>query len=81
MRQRERKQLRAKVNDYKMYSLVLLAIGALFYLGVILPGALEAGKKPLILIAIAAFLAASIYFLRRSASCRRMLEDEDEMSL
>ncbi|WP_027407889.1 YrhC family protein [Anoxybacteroides tepidamans] len=81
MNERERKQLRAKASDYKAYSLVLFAVSVLFYLGTIIPHALEAAKKPFVLIAIVVFLAASIYFSRCSAACLRKLDDEDEVSL
>jgi hypothetical protein len=76
--EQEREELRAKASDYRAYSLVLFAVSALFYLGTIIPHALEAAKKPFVLAAIGAFLAASIYFSRRAAACLRMLADEDE---
>ncbi|KPD01710.1 hypothetical protein LR69_00325 [Geobacillus sp. BCO2] len=45
MNEQQRNELRAKAGDFKMYSLVLFSLGAFFYFGTMIPGALEAAKK------------------------------------
>jgi hypothetical protein len=74
----KRNDWRAKAGDFKTYSLVLFALGAFFYLGTIIPGALEAAKKPFALLAVGGCFAAALYCLRRSAAYARRLEEEED---
>jgi hypothetical protein len=78
MSEKEKKDLRDKANDYKTYSVVLLALSALLYLGTIIPGALAAEQKPFVLISVGLFLGVSLYFLNRSFTYVRVLKDEDD---
>ncbi|MGX1982569.1 YrhC-like protein [Thermolongibacillus altinsuensis] len=78
MSEKEKKDLRDKANDYQTYSVVLLALSALLYLGTIIPGALAAEQKPFVLIIVGLFLGVSLYFLNRSFTYVRVLKDEDD---
>jgi membrane protein YqaA with SNARE-associated domain len=78
MSEKEKNDLRRKANDYKAYGVVLLAISALLYLGTIIPNALAAVQKPLVLLIVGLFLGASFYFSNRSFTYVRMLNDEDD---
>ncbi|GMB07542.1 YrhC family protein [Thermolongibacillus altinsuensis] len=78
MNEKEKKDLRDKANDYQTYSVVLLALSALLYLGTIIPGALAAEQKPFVLIIVGLFLGVSLYFLNRSFTYVRVLKDEDD---
>ncbi|MBB6282928.1 YrhC family protein [Geobacillus subterraneus] len=77
MNERQRNELRTKAGDFKTYSLVLFALGAFFYLGAIIPGALEATKKPFALLAVSSCLAAALYCSRRAARYACQLEKEE----
>lgn|GEM_PF-963430 len=77
MNERQRNELRTKAGDFKTYGLVLFALGAFFYLGAIIPGALEAAKKPFALLAVASCLAAALYCSRRAARYICQLEEEE----
>ncbi|MDF9296050.1 YrhC family protein [Geobacillus stearothermophilus] len=77
MNEQQRDELRAKAGDFKMYSLVLFSLGAFFYFGTMIPGALEAAKKPFALLAVAGCLAAALYCSRRAARYVCQLEEEN----
>jgi membrane protein YqaA with SNARE-associated domain len=78
MSEKEKNDLCAKANDYQTYSVVLLALSALLYLGTIIPDALAAEQKPFVLIIVGLFLGVSLYFLNRSFTYVRVLKDEDD---
>ncbi|ADU94953.1 MULTISPECIES: YrhC family protein [Geobacillus] len=78
MNEQQRNELRAKAGDFKMYSLVLFSLGAFFYFGTMIPGALEAAKKPFALLAVGGCFMAALYCSRRSAVCARRLEEEED---
>jgi predicted MFS family arabinose efflux permease len=75
--EQQRNVLRTKAGDFRTYSLVLFALGAFFYLGTIIPGALETAKKPFALVAVAGCLAAALYCSRRAARYVCQLEEEE----
>jgi len=77
LNEQQRDELRAKAGDFKMYSLVLFSLGVFFYLGTIIPGALEEAKKPFALLAVAGCLAAALYCSRRAARYVCQLEEEN----
>ncbi|NNU83069.1 hypothetical protein ETC05_04165 [Geobacillus sp. BMUD] len=79
MNEQQRNELRAKAGDWKAYSLVLFALGSFFYFGAMIPQALEAAKKPIVLLAVAGCFAASLFCSRRAARYVRQLEEEENL--
>ncbi|MFC0296160.1 YrhC family protein [Geobacillus jurassicus] len=77
MNEQQWNDLRAKMGDYKTYSLVLFALGTFFYLGTIIPGALETAKKPFALLAVAVCFAVALGFSHCAARYARRLEEEE----
>jgi hypothetical protein len=73
------KQLYEKMVDYKRFAIALLAVGAFFYLGVIIPQeAKEAFSLNIMAASSAVFLAGSIYFFSVSRKLRSKLSEMDE---
>ncbi|MCL6586851.1 MAG: YrhC family protein [Anoxybacillus sp.] len=79
MNQGKTKEWRAKASDYKAYSLVLFAVSTFLYLGTIIPQALTAEKKPLVLFMIGILLGGAIYFARQAAVYARKVEEENSL--
>jgi hypothetical protein len=75
------KNLYGKMVDFKRFGIVLLAIGAFFYLGVILPNVTRSTMDLNIMIfSSTSFLAASIFFFIQSKKCQiklTQLENEE----
>jgi hypothetical protein len=74
--EKQKREWRAKASDYKAYSLVLFAVSTFLYLGTIIPHALDAAKKPLVLLAIGILLAGAVYFAHQAATYARKIEEE-----
>ncbi len=73
------KSLFAKMLDYKRYGIVLLAVGAFFYLGVIIPSVAKSDFDMNIMMgASLIFLTFSVLFLNQSKICRRRLLESEE---
>jgi hypothetical protein len=73
------KQLYQKMVDYKRFAIALLAVGAFFYLGVIIPQeAKEAFSLNIMAAASMVFLLGSIYFFSVSKKLRSRLSEMDE---
>ena len=73
------KQLYEKMVDFKQYATILLAVGAFFYLGTIIPS--ETKMMTDIYIATGAsisFLAGSISFFSIAKKYRNMLIESEE---
>ncbi|MCZ0756032.1 YrhC family protein [Anoxybacillus sp. J5B_2022] len=79
MNERKIKEWRAKASDYKVYSLVLFAVSTFLYLGTIIPHALTAEKKPLVLLAIGVLLGSAIYFARKATVYAQKAEEENSL--
>lgn len=73
------KILLEKMNDFKRFAVVLLAVGSFLYLGVIIPS----GEKMLtdlyiMMCSSMLFLAGSIYFFSLSNQIKSKLDDINE---
>lgn len=77
---KQAKHLYEKMVDFKRFAIVLLAAGAFFYLGVIIPSNSQNTRNVTIMIAASAsFIAVSLLFFIHSKQCReRLLELEDQ---
>jgi hypothetical protein len=73
------KNLFEKMVDFKRFGMVLLAIGAFFYLGVIIPSETKTAMDlNIMILSSMSFLAASILFFTRSKQCQlKLMEMED----
>jgi len=65
-----------KARDYKAYSLVLFAVSAFLYIGTLIPEAIDATKRPLVIGGVFVLMLASIIFSHRANIYFRKLEDE-----
>ena len=73
------KNLYGKLVDFKRFGIVLLAVGAFFFLGVIIP---MDNKTPMelniMILSSMVFLTASLFFFIQSKECQaKLLEMED----
>jgi hypothetical protein len=75
----ESHNLYEKMVDFKRFGMVLLAIGAFFYLGVIIPSATKnAMDLNIMMLSSMSFLAASILFFLQVKKYRsKLMEMED----
>lgn len=73
------KDLYGKMVDFKRFGIVLLAIGAFFFLGVIIPNETKSTMDlNIMILSSMSFLAASIFFFIRSRECQlKLMEIED----
>jgi hypothetical protein len=75
----EVKQIYVKMIDFHRFATVLLAVGAFFYLGIILPDVAKTTASQLAgLGGSLSFLVTSIYFFWHSKKLRKKLEETDE---
>lgn len=73
------KQVYEKMVDFKNYAITLLAVGAFFYLGVIIPsGANTLMNKYIMIMASVLFLAASILCFAQSRKAKQKLMEMDD---
>lgn len=73
------KHLYDRMSDYKRFAMVLLAVGSIFYLGVILPETTNNMMDLYIMMgASVTFLAGSIYFFKRSKHLRTILSEMED---
>jgi hypothetical protein len=73
------KQLYEKMVDFRRFAVVLLAIGAYFYLGVVIPSETKLMKDLYIMMAASsAFLAGSVLFFHFSNQCQTKLMEMEE---
>ncbi|WP_257985195.1 YrhC family protein [Bacillus sp. T33-2] len=73
------KQLYEKMIDFKQYAVVLLAVGAFFYLGTIIPSEIKAASDIYISAgASTGFLVLSILFFFLSKQCQSKLTETEE---
>jgi Na+/citrate or Na+/malate symporter len=68
-----------KMMDYRQFGIVLLAAGAFFYLGVILPSkAAVMADKYIAMGASAGFLILSVLFFKLAKNCQGKLAESEE---
>ncbi|UQD52829.1 hypothetical protein C0971_12875 [Bacillus methanolicus] len=73
------KKLYEKMIDYKRFAVVLLAVGAFFYLGVVIPSATKVMADLYIRMAASTgFLANSVMFFILSSRCQSRLMEMEE---
>lgn len=73
------KQLFDKMVDYKLYAVILLAVGVFFYLGVIIPSTTNSAMDiNIMMVASSVFLAGSIFFFAQAKTCKTKLLNTDE---
>ncbi|MGG3842125.1 YrhC family protein [Anoxybacillus kestanbolensis] len=65
-----------KARDYKAYSLVLFAVSAFLYIGTLIPEAIDATKRPLVIGGVFVLMLASIIFSHRANTYLRKLDNE-----
>lgn len=77
------KNLFEKMVDYKRFATVLLAVGAFFYLGVIIPNETRStADLNIMILSSMSFLAVSILFFIQSKQCQiRLSEMEDDQDM
>ncbi|EIJ78961.1 hypothetical protein PB1_15424 [Bacillus methanolicus PB1] len=73
------KKLYEKMVDYKRFAVVLLAVGAFFYLGAVIPSATKVMADLYIkMAATTGFLAGSVLFFILSKQCQTRLMELEE---
>jgi hypothetical protein len=73
------KNLYEKMVDYKRFATVLLAVGAFFYLGVIIPNETKsAADLNIMILSSMSFIAVSILFFIQSKKCQIKLSEMEE---
>jgi YrhC-like protein len=73
------KNLYEKMVDYKQFATVLLAVGAFFYLGVIIPNETKsAADLNIMILSSMSFIAVSILFFIQSKKCQIKLSEMEE---
>lgn len=73
------KDLFEKMVDFKRFATMLLAVGAFFYLGVIIPNDTKSALHlNMMMIASTSFLAGSIFFFTQAKVCKKKLSEMDE---
>lgn len=73
------KQLFEKMVDFKRFAIILLAVGAFFYLGVFIPSSMNSPRILAIkMIASSSFIALSLVFFVQSKKCRTKLIELEE---
>ncbi|MGZ4162186.1 MAG: YrhC family protein [Neobacillus sp.] len=73
------KNLYEKMVDYKRFATVLLAVGAFFYLGVIIPNETKsAADLNIMILSSVSFIAVSILFFIQSKKCQIKLSEMEE---
>ena len=73
------KQIYEKMVDYRYFGIVLLTVGAFFYLGIIIPSAVQSASDSYISTAASTgSLLLSIVFFRLSKSLRKQLIETEE---
>ncbi len=82
--EKQSKNLFEKMVDFKRFGMVLLAIGALFYLGVIIPNdTISVMDLNIMILSSMSFLAASMFFFIQSKHCEHKIMEiengENEM--
>ncbi|MEK4126127.1 YrhC family protein [Anoxybacillus sp. FSL W8-0382] len=65
-----------KARDYKAYSLVLFALSAFLYIGTLIPEAIDATKRPLVIGGVFVLMLSSIIFSHRANTYLRKLDNE-----
>ncbi|MFE8703255.1 YrhC family protein [Cytobacillus sp. FJAT-54145] len=72
------KELYEKMVDYKRFAMVLLAVGAFFYLGVIIPSEKPMMDLYMMICASTLLLSGSILFFNFSKQMRKKLMEMEE---
>ncbi|WP_462412297.1 YrhC family protein [Neobacillus sp. Marseille-QA0830] len=72
------KRLYEKVIDFKRFAIVLLAVGAFFFLGSIIPFEKTDMELNITILASMSFLALSVLFFAFSKQCQIQLSNMDE---
>ncbi|MDU1844070.1 MAG: YrhC family protein [Niallia nealsonii] len=77
--EKKMKILTDKISDYQQFGTVLLAVGAFFYIGIIIPKMDKvAGYNIGMLITSNLFLSASILFLGKAKKLKKLLDEWKE---
>jgi hypothetical protein len=74
----EAKKLFEKMVDLKRFATILLAVGAFFYLGVIIPSGKTEMDENIMIITSTSFLALSILFFIQSKQCQMKLSEMED---